>query len=83
MARGRRLFGPPGAYVGDSPQGCKEAYKGLLWWVAVLACKLTFSYFFQIQPLVEPSVQLWREPDSTIPLFQVPNHLNHLSPGSP
>eukprot|EP00898_Chlorokybus_atmophyticus_P000956 jgi/Chlat1/1861/Chrsp141S02179 len=51
-------------YVGrELMEPVKQTVGYLLYWLALLACKFTFSYFLQVRPLVRPTRSLWKNCD--------------------
>ncbi|KAK9131779.1 hypothetical protein Scep_011307 [Stephania cephalantha] len=62
-------------------EGLVDNIKYTLFWVAVLASKLTFSYFLQIKPLVNPTKLVLRLENVDHKWHEFFNHTNRLAVG--
>lgn len=64
------------SYVGNHmAEHERECFRYQVFWITLFACKLTCSFFFQIRPLIYPTVQLLSEPSHQNVLFPYSQYL--------
>eukprot|EP00474_Spongospora_subterranea_P008611 CRZ09069.1 hypothetical protein [Spongospora subterranea] len=57
-------------YVGNNmAEHERDCFKYQVFWITLFACKFTCSFFFQIRPLIYPTIQLLMEPSHQNVLF--------------